>query len=158
MKKRKANVIDFVILGIAIILLCLAVYKFGVVNKKESVGISEEQRQITYTAFLDDVRMATVNALHKGDKVFDDKTGVEIGTITDVSHAPKMKNVPGNDGNMILVEFPEYYTVTLTLQGDVVEKEDGYFANGKVELKGNSDMQVYTKYAKPKIKIQRIDI
>lgn len=158
MKKRKANIMDILILVIVLILICLAVYKFGVLNKKESTGLAEEQRQITYTAFLDDVRMATVNALHKGDKVFDDKTGTYIGTITDVTHAPKTKNVPGNDGKMILVEFPDYYTVTLTIQGDIVEKEDGYFAQGKVEIKGNSEMQVYTKYAKPKIKVKKIDI
>ena len=58
---------------------------------------------MTYTAFIDDVRMATVNALHVGDNMYDAKTNTYIGTITDVQYAPKMKNVIDNSGNTILV-------------------------------------------------------
>ncbi|MEI3523387.1 MAG: hypothetical protein V8Q36_04235 [Anaerotignum sp.] len=37
--------------------------------------------------------------------------------------------------------------MTLTLDGPVVEKDDGYFVDGVVELKANSEMEVYTKDA-----------
>ena len=89
------------------------------------------------------------------------------GQITDVllrldcrfsTKIEKMKNVIDNSGNTILVEYPEYYGVTLTLEGNIIEKEDGYFAEGTVELKANSEMEVYTKYAQPKMKVTSIDI
>ncbi len=158
MAKRRPNVVDFIIIAVVILLIALAAYKFGVVNKQEATSLAEEQRQITYTAFIDEVRMATVNALHEGDQVFDEKTGICIGTITGVSYEPRVKNVLDNSGNMITVEVPDYYGITLTIEGGVVEKEDGYFVDGIVELKANSEMDVYTKYAEPVIKVTQIDI
>lgn len=156
--KRRPNVIDILIIIVVVVLAALAVYKFGVVNQKESKGVSAEAQLVTYTAFIDDVRIATVNALHEGDLIFDDKTKECIGTITGVSYAPKMKNVVGGDGNSVMVEYPEYYGVTLTIEGNIIEKEDAYFAGGTVELKANSAMQVFTKYAKSTMKITSIDM
>ena len=100
--------------------------------------------------------MATVNALHEGDKIFDEKTGICLGTITKVDYKPFMKNVLQNDGTITAVEFPDYYSVTLTIEGPVIEKEEGYFAEGIVEMKANSEMNVATKYAKPVMKITSI--
>ena len=156
--KRRPNIIDLLILLVVIGLILLGVYKFAVVNQKESTGITAEANQVTYTAFIDDVRMATVNALHIGDKVYDDKTRTYIGTITDVQYAPKMRNVINGEGETILVELPDYYGITLTLEGNIIEKEDGYFAEGVVELNANSEMEVFTKYAKPTMKVTSIDM
>ena len=153
MAKKKINIADILILLVVIALIGAAVYKFGAVNKEETAGISEAAQQRTYTAYIDEVRMATVNALHEGDLIFDEKTGVCLGTIKEVTHEPFMKNVLQNDGVIRQVEFPDYYSVTLTIEGPVIEKEDGYFAEGIVELKANSEMNVITKYAKPTMQI-----
>lgn len=156
MAKRKPNVVDILILVVIVALAVVAVFKFGVVNKQEAAGIGEEAEQITYTAFIDEVRMATVNALHEGDQIFDEKTGIYIGTIQKVSHAPYHKGVIAADGSIKQVEYPDYYSVELTIEGPVVEKEEGYFVEGVVELKANSEMNVVTKYAKPVIKVTSI--
>ncbi len=79
MAKRKPNIADIVILIVIIALCAVAVLKFGVVNKKESAGVDASQEQRTYTALIDEVRMATVNALHAGDQIFDEKTGICVG-------------------------------------------------------------------------------
>ncbi len=156
MTKKRPNVIDIIIFVVVMALVGLVVLKFGVVNKKESQGVTAEANQVTYTAFIDDVRMATINALHVGDNVYDKKTRTCIGKITDVQYTPKMKNVIDNSGKTILVEYPDYYGVTLTLEGNIMEKEDGYFADGVVEIKANSEMEIFTKYAMPKIKVTAI--
>ena len=104
MAKRRPNIIDLLILVVVVALVAVGVYKFGVVNQKESAGVTAEASKVTYTAFIDDVRMATVNALHVGDTMYDAKTNTYIGTITDVQYAPKMKNVIDNSGNTILVD------------------------------------------------------
>ena len=156
MAKRKPNVVDILILVVIVALAVVAVFKFGVVNKQEAAGVGEEAEQITYTAFIDEVRMATVNALHEGDQIFDEKTGVYIGTIQKVSHAPYHKGVIASDGSIKQVEYPDYYSVELTIEGPVIEKEEGYFVEGVVELKANSEMNVVTKYAKPVIKVTSI--
>lgn len=158
MAKKRPNIIDILILVVVIVLAALAVYKFGYVNQKESHGITADGQKITYTAVLDDVRKPTIDALHVGDTMFDDKSGKPIGVILDIQSAPKMKNVVGAEGNSLLVEYPSYYTVTLTLESDIIEKEDGYFASGSVELKGNSIMRVFTKYAQSNMRITAIDV
>ena len=147
---------DILIIVVVVALCAVAVFKFGVVNQKESAGVDASEEQRTYTALIDEVRMATVNALHEGDKIYDEKTGIFLGTITAVKHEPFLKNVLLNDGTIQPVEFPDYYSVTLTIDGPVVEKDEGYFVDGVVEMKANSEMNVATKYAKPVMKITSI--
>ena len=156
MAKRKPNVVDILIIVVVIALAALAAFKFAVVNKQEVTGVDAAAETRTVTAFIDEVRMPTVNALHEGDKIFDEKTGICIGTITEVSHAPYMKGVIAADGSVKQVEYPDYYSVSLTIEGPVVEKEEGYFVEGVVELKTNSEMNTVTKYAKPVIKVTGI--
>lgn len=156
MAKRKPNIVDILIIVVIIALAALAVFKFGVVNKQEATGVGDAAETRTITAFLDEVRMPTVNALHEGDKIFDEKTGICIGTITAVSHEPYMKGVIAADGSVKQVEYPDYYSISLTIEGPVVEKEEGYFVEGVVELKTNSEMNTVTKYAKPVIKVTGI--
>ena len=148
MAKRKPNIVDILIIVVVVALCAVAVFK--------SAGVDASEEQRTYTALIDEVRMATVNALHEGDKIYDEKTGICLGTITAVKHEPFLKNVLLNDGTIQPVEFPDYYSVTLTIDGPVVEKDEGYFVDGVVEMKANSEMNVATKYAKPVMKITSI--
>lgn len=156
MARRKPNIVDILIIIVIVALAVLAVFKFGVVNKEEATGVDSAVETKVITAFIDEVRMPTVNALHEGDQVFDEKTGICIGMIKEVSHKPYMKSVIAADGSVKQVEYPDYYSITLTLEGPVVEKEEGYFVEGVVELKTNSEMNVFTKYAKPVIKVTGI--
>ena len=156
MAKRKPNIVDILIIVVVIALAALAVFKFGVVNKQEATGVGEATEMRTVTAFIDEVRMPSVNALHEGDRVFDEKLGICIGTIKEVSHKPYMKSVIAADGSVKQIEYPDYYSITLTMESPVVEKEEGYFVDGVVELKVNSEMTVITKYAKPVIKVTGI--
>ena len=71
MAKRKPNIVDILIIVVVVALCAVAVFKFGVVNQKESAGVDDSEEQRTYTALIDEVRMATVNALHEGDKIYD---------------------------------------------------------------------------------------
>ena len=156
MVKRKPNIVDILILVVIVALAALAVFKFGVVNKQEATGVGDAAKTRIITAFIDEVRMPTVNALHEGDKIFVEKTGICIGTITEVSHKPYRKGVIAADGTVKQVEYPDYYSINLTIEGPVVEKEEGYFVEGVVELKTNSKMNTVTKYAKPVIKVTGI--
>ena len=156
MAKRKPNIVDILIIVVVIALAALAAFKFGVVNKQEATGVGDAAETRTITAFIDEVRMPTVNALHEGDKIFDEKTGICIGTIKGVSHVPYMKGVIAADGSVKQVEYPDYYSISLTIEGPVVEKEEGYFVEGIVELKTNSEMNTVTKDAKPVIKVTSI--
>ena len=160
-KKResmKGNIIDIVIVVILIAVVALAVVKMTG-SKSTAIGAVDSDQDIvltTYTGFIDQVRMATVNAFHEGDKLFDKKTGVYIGDIMTIEHEPMYRNVPDGEGGLKKLVFPDYYSVTLTIDGPIVEEEQGYFIGDSVELKANSEMKVYTKYAMPIMKVSDI--
>lgn len=158
MTQRRPNVVDILILLILAAMIVLAILKLGVVNHMESSKTEDAGTATTYTAFVDKVRMPTVNALHEGDLIFDDKTGVCIGEIKTVSYEPLVYNLPDGSGGVVRAEYPDYYRVTMDIEGSVLEKEDGYFVDGVVELKVNSEMDVFTKYAKSTIKVTNIEM
>lgn len=156
MARRKPNIVDILIILVVIALCGLAVFKFSPAGKEKNPAAESTVPLRTYTAFITEVRMATVNAFHVGDLVFDEKTGICIGEITEVNHTPFLKNEALKDGTVKAVELPDYYNVTLTIEGPVVEKEIGYFVGDVVELKVNSDMKIVTKYAQPTMRITNI--
>ncbi|WMI81529.1 DUF4330 family protein [Anaerotignum sp. MB30-C6] len=158
MAKRRPNVVDILILLTLVAVVVLAIVKVGVVNRVESSGVDEAAIKTTYTAFVDKVRMATVEALHEGDLIFDEKTGICIGEIKTVAYEPLFHNLPDGAGGMVQAQYPDYYRVTMTIEGSVIEKEDGYFVDGVVELKVNSETNAFTKYAKPVIKVTNIEM
>lgn len=157
MAKRKANFMDIILFVVLIALVVLGAYKMIVVNKDGGGEDGIIGEMMTYDAVIDNVRMVTVEALHEGDLVYDEKTGICVGTIQDVSYTPMLMNIPDEDG-YYAVEYPDYYTVTLVVEGDILEKDEGYFAQGVTELKINSEMNFYTKYAAPVMKIMNFDV
>lgn len=158
MAKKRPNIVDILIILTLVAVVVLAIVKVGVINRVESSGVDESAIKTSYTAFVDKVRMATVNSLHEGDLIFDEKTGVCIGEIKTVEYEPLFYNLPDGTGGMVRAQYPDYYRVTMTIEGSVIEKEDGYFVDGVVELKVNSEMDSFTKYAKPTIKVTNIEM
>lgn len=158
MARKRPNIVDILIVVVLVGVIALSVYKFAVVDRREAGSVETAAVTTTYSAFIDEVRMPTVEALHEGDKMFDEKTGNCIGTIKTVSHTPMYKNILDKNGAVKKVEYPDYYSVTLTIEGAILEKQDGYFVDGIVELKANSEMNTYTKYVKPVIKVTAIDM
>lgn len=158
MAKKRPNVVDILIILTLVAVVVLAIVKVGVVNRVESSGVDESATKTTYTAFIDKVRMPTVDALHEGDLLFDEKTGICIGEIKAVEYEPLFYNLPDGAGGVVRAQYPDYYRVTMTIEGSVIEKEDGYFVDGVVELKVNSEMDAFTKYAKPTIKVTNIEM
>lgn len=156
--KKRPNLIDIVIILTLVAVAVLAVIKIGVINRTEVTELSEAAPKTTYTAFVDKVKMPTVEALHVGDLIFDEKTGICIGEIKDVSYEPLFHNLPDGTGGVMRVQYPDYYRVTMTIEGSVIEKENGYFVDGVVELKVNSEMNTVTKYAQPVIKVTNIEM
>lgn len=62
MAKRKPNIVDILIIVVVVALCAVAVFKFGVVNQKESAWVDASEEQRTYTALIDEVRMAVFSS------------------------------------------------------------------------------------------------
>ena len=67
MAKRKPNIVDILIIVVVVALCAVAVFKFGVVNQKESAGVDASEEQRTYTALIDEVRIRSMHCM-KGIK------------------------------------------------------------------------------------------
>lgn len=152
-KKRKLNIVDLLIIVVIAAVAIIAVYKFGVVNQVRSTGLANEEKKMQYTALIKGVRQPTLEALHIGDKMYDDKTNVYIGEIVKIDFKPQKLMELGLDGNFVEVEKIDYFDVTMIIEAPILEKDNAYFVSGKVELKINSEFPVYTKFAKPNIQI-----
>ena len=104
---------------------------------------------VEYDACVERVRMKTVDAVHVGDLLYDDVTGVCIGEIVAKEYYPYVEPEISETGEAVLAQEPNYYVMKVTVRSQVIDKEEGYYLNGVVEFKSNSKMETYTKYASP---------
>ncbi|NLY84884.1 MAG: DUF4330 domain-containing protein [Tissierellia bacterium] len=137
--KRKLNWIDY-----SIILIVLAIFVvLGIKIKNILPTKSSGENQVINTKRevvlkIEDVREFSVKALEVGDNVYADETNYYFGKIKDIqveeSYVPLIKN----NGEVVLTRSPERYNIYLVLECNVLERPNGYFAEGITEIKVNS--------------------
>ena len=148
-KGKKINGLDIFIIVVIIAVVAFGAYKGLNINKNKGTGSEAMYVDVEYDAYVERVRMKTVDAIHVGDLLYDKTTGVCIGEITDKAYFPFAEPEITEAGNAVMAEVPDYYTLKITVESSIIEKEDGYYLGGIVEFKSNSKTEVYTKYAEP---------
>ena len=103
-------------------------------------------KEIRYTACVEDIRQFTAESLHVGDHFYDVTTGADLGEITAVETAPYYEEMPDAEGNLVRAVKPRKYRADLTLTGRCTETENSYFLDGTYELKVGSKLPCATKY------------
>lgn len=147
MKKRKINLVDVAVLIIFLMLIAGAIYKFAVINKENHTA-TETIENKEYVVYVRGIRQPTVDGVHKGDSYFDSKTNTFMGKVTEIRVEPFTTMMLTDDNQYKKVEKIGYYNLYLTIEGPILDKEKGYFVDGKVELKRNSSLNIYSKYLK----------
>lgn len=158
MKRTKMNIVDIAVILVIVLAVGIGVYKFAVVNKVHATGVTSEAADGEFIGCLFGVRQPTIDALHVGDKVYDEKTNTYLGEITKIDVTPHITDEIGLDGAYIQAEKLDYFNVTMTIRGPILEKDTGYYASGVFELKTNSEFPVYTKFVKPTLRILDISL
>lgn len=153
MKKRKVNTIDLIVVIAIIAIIGVVILKFAFTDKKSGLGVKEAYKELEYIATVSNVRNATANAFHIGDKVYDEKKGTYMGTIKDIRIEPYKSSEIKNTGEIVQAEKIGYYTVYLTIESTVVDKDNGYFLSGTLDLKMNSEYDIITKFVKTSSKV-----
>ena len=142
-KFKKINIYDIGAL-LLVFALCFAAYlKFGII---EHTKIDAEMTNIEYTITFNNLRKYSVDTFQSGDTLYDTQTKMEIGKITKIESEPAKKIVETTKGEAKTFVNPERFDVTITVETEGMEKENGYFANRSVELKVGSTKQVETLY------------
>ena len=155
MKNRKFNILDIAVIIIILLLIFASYTKFRNYNAKSSEDYSLEK--IEYVIKVYGVREYTSNAFEIGDKIYDTQTNAEIGTLINKEIKPTTGYEKIENGELIKVEVPERYDLTLTLETEGTITQNGYFANRSVELKVGSEKTIETLYAKSSGRISKIE-
>lgn len=155
--KKKLNVVDITITVILLMIILVIIYKFAFSNSSNSNNVNDLDT-MSYTVCINGVRQPTVDALHIGDKLYDDTTETYLGKITSMKTEPQTTKVSNIEGDYIIVEKPDYFNVYMDIEVPMLEKETGYFASGVVEIKTNCNLYTNTKYASPILQVVKINV
>jgi len=120
------NIIDLMV----IILVALLAYG-GVTRLKQSPVAEAETKKALVTIEISNVRMATVNGIEVGDKLYHYDKGTLFGTIVDMKVEPYKEPVESGDGRWVLAEVPEKYVVTLKVEADAKDSADVVVIGGE---------------------------
>lgn len=153
MKKRKINTIDLVAIIAIFAIIGVVILKFALTDKKSGLGVKQAYKELDYVATVSNVRNATVNAFHVGDNVYDEKKGTYMGKIKDIRIEPYKSNEIKSTGEYVQAEKIGYYIIFLTIESTVVDKDNGYFLSGTLDLKMNSEYDIVTKFVKTSAKV-----
>lgn len=114
----------------------------------ENTAVGLGETELTYRVRISDVRDFTAQALHVGDRVYDQSTGALLGAITEMEVGPYYVYEMDGEGNGVRVEKDGRCQILLTLDGRCTETDNSYFIDGRNELKVGAELVMATKYVK----------
>ncbi|HBH12734.1 MAG: hypothetical protein XD91_0351 [Clostridiales bacterium 38_11] len=155
---RRMNIADFIIIIFIIGGILVLASKLGTFGLSLGQGEEIKMRKAVIVLEVEDVREATVNALKIGHIVLSEETNSPIGPIIEMTVTPYMDEIETVDGKIVFSEVPGKYTIIVSLEASLLERETGYFAEGITEMKVNSIFKFYTKYVSTSGRIEEIDL
>ncbi len=154
---RRMNIIDIIIIIFIIGGILVLVSKLGTFGSSSGQGEELKMEKAIIVIEVEDVREATVNALKTGHIVLSEETNSVIGPIKEIIVIPYLDEIETIDGTLVLAEVPDKYTILVSLEASLIERETGYFSEGITEMKVNSMFKFYTKYVSTSGRIEEID-
>ena len=138
------NIIDVIVIILAVVLVCGVYVKFSK-NERTAAGSSSLEK-VTYQMEIKTVREGLCGDLKEGDKVWNQESGVELGTITGVSVTPAELPKSLADGTYVSGSVQDRYDVVLTIEGDCQILNGRYFIQKSDEISINQEKKIQTKY------------
>ena len=140
----KFSVIDLAVILIVLVIAVALYVRFNVLSATKK---SADTGTVTYTVTITGVRDYTVNALRKGDTLFDKNNGGNaIGTISDITVTASKKLAETGDGKIVLGNYIGYNDVRLTVTAQGTVKDGRTFVGRTYELNANSIRALNTKF------------
>ena len=113
-------------------------------------GSSVPTQTITYQVRVDGAPAYLRDSIHVGDQVYDlsyESGGAPLGEIVDIQESPGAKLAEFIDGTVDSAPIEGGYNLLLTIQGEGLVNEEGYFLNRVYSLGINASRTYYSKYA-----------
>ena len=142
----RISVID--VLAILVVLaLGAALY---VKSNQPHTGTSAPTQTITYQAMVQGVPPYLQKSIQVGDQVYDlsyESGGAPLGEIIEIQELPGMQLASFNDGTAGNVPVEDTVNLLLTIRGEGLVTDEGYFLNRVYDLGVNASRTYYSKYA-----------
>jgi len=113
-RARRFNILD---MCVVVFFTALSIAVALRLNLNNRIGSSGADVIVAYSVRVEPVRIMTVVAVEVGDPLFDEETGTHIGTVTDVSAEPYLREAVLADGTSVLSIDSEYYTLLIQAVG-----------------------------------------
>ena len=151
--KRKFNVLDVFIILFVVCLISFLAVRFTSIDKfKAGEGDIAE-----YEILVRDIKAVTAEAIPENGEIYDD-TGVHLGTII----GKEMRNaeilLQTEDGTYDIVENDNKYDVTVKVTVSGVQKNEGFFFEGKKSYGVGSGVFVEAGNISFQGKVSKMDI
>lgn len=148
----KISVVDlFVIL---VIIIGIAGFFFTKEKLDNEKILSDESQMIIQTSAqrdkleikltIKEVRDITRDAIVVGDEVYQVTTGKMLGTVSQVESKPSEKIVKADNGEVYSAVVPERYDVTIVVETDGKQNEEGYYTDTNIQLLYGREMEIKT--------------
>jgi hypothetical protein len=140
----KISIIDLVI--VIVLLTAGGWFAYAKFGKNLGQDIAARERSIEFTIVVATIRPATVEALTKGGKAFEFKTGAALGTVTKVTTEPSEVWTINEDGKWLKTTDTNRLDAYVTVAGTARESESTITVNG-VEIRVGLSIGITTKWA-----------
>lgn len=134
--KRKFNWIDYSIVIIIIAIIAVLGLKFRNASKPSAINVETNIKDVVLV--IEGVRQYSVDALKIGDNIYSDDTNYYFGKIKDIEVKEDYEPIIKDNGEAVLTRNPEKFEIWITAECNILERANGYFAEGITEVKVNS--------------------
>lgn len=134
-KKRSFSGFD---VAVVVIVIAAALVWFFVINRTPQVeGVMGDSA--TYYIEVQSLTREQVNMVQKGDLLLEGSRHLPIGEVLNVAVRPHEVQIHDHEAETIMWEdFPDRYTIILTVETEVTETEQEIRAGGEVLLRGGA--------------------
>lgn len=134
MKKRKLNVVDWIIILLVVAALCVAGYFYVAGRPAEAVA---DTVKIDFTVMVTNLPQETAESFKIGDYVSFGESTSGSGVISNVEITPYTKLTENKkDGKFVWSGVPEKYTAYVTISSEVTKTEYDYTSGSEVVAVG----------------------
>ncbi|HHY16559.1 MAG TPA: DUF4330 domain-containing protein [Firmicutes bacterium] len=140
----RVSIIDFAVI---IVLVAGAVwFGYSMFARNLKTDVAARQQDTEIVVVTTGIRSTTGEAIAKGGKIFEFKTGACIGEITDVKVEPTHVWLVEGDGKWVMTESKDRVDAFVTIHGTARIGENVITMNG-VEIRVGGSLSLKTKFA-----------
>ncbi len=128
-KRRRFNVIDFIILAAVVLLILTFLFSKYIFSKKKGDVVKLE-----YTVIVEGVSEEFLDKVKIGDAVYDSSTNAILGYVktTDEQSRFAVYEYDSAEEKLVAIEYPDRYNLKVTVSSDAeYVKSVGYSVNGR---------------------------